>query len=230
MKITKKTLIHLIISALIIISSIIGSIQTINYGSSSNGNDILYFTVQSNLWLAAIYLIVLILELISFKKNKDIIPSYIHTLKFIFVVSITITFIVFFTILVPEIGSYVITMPGSLLVHLVSPVLAIIDYLIFENKQIRKKQTVIYPLIPPLIYFIVIIILSYNGLTFVNDQKVPYFFLDYERLTWFNISNNKIGVFYWVLILSILILGISYSLLKLNEVIQTKIALKREER
>lgn len=56
--------------------------------------------------------------------------------------------------------------------------------------------------------------LCYLGFVFIcvglnirfNGQLVPYFFLDYETLTWFNITEKGIGVFYYIIILLILVI------------------------
>lgn len=222
MSFKRKTIIQIVLSLIIILSAIVGSIQTISYGTTNNGNDLLYFTIQSNLWLACFHMIFLIYQIISLKKGVDVTPRVISTFKFIFVAAISLTFLVFFLFLVPELGAFVITIPGSILTHLVAPIIAIIEFIFFESKLKVNKKTSFYPIIAPLMYFIVIIILSYNGLTFIGNQKVPYFFLDYEKLGWFKITKSSIGVFYWVIILSVFVFLISFGLIKLNKFVQNK--------
>ena len=58
--------------------------------------------------------------------------------------------------------------------------------------------------------------LSFNGVKF-DGEIVPYFFLNYKELGWLSISSNGIGVVYWVIILTILVLAIEFVLLKIKD-------------
>jgi len=51
---------------------------------------------------------------------------------------------------------------------------------------------------------------------YAEGSIVPYYFLDYEKLGWLRISENGIGVIYWILIISVVMLGIGQLILALN--------------
>lgn len=140
-----------------------------------------------------------------------------RTLKYVLTVFISITFIVFFILLVPDLGWALVELPGSMPTHFWASIAVIIDYIYFEREHRVDKKMPFYAIIPPLIYFVVTIILSLNGVTYADNEPVPYFFLNVHELGWFRIESGELGVFYWVVIILELILGIGYSLLKLNQ-------------
>lgn len=151
------------------------------------------------------------------------------TLKYILTGSVTLTFIVFFAVLVPEIGLFVAKLPGSVETHFIAPLAAIHDYIFFELKHVATRRTVSLVMVPPWIYFAVILILSFTtNITYINDQPMPYFFLNYHQLGWFRIADGRIGVFYWVIILSILMLAIGFTLHLLNRSVRKHISRRRD--
>ena len=62
-------------------------------------NNVLYFTIQSNIWILGVSLI-----MCCFDWQHRKIPEIIFTVKFIFTVSITLTGIVYNLILAPQYG------------------------------------------------------------------------------------------------------------------------------
>lgn len=217
MKVKHHKSIHCILSIFIIVTASVGSWQTIFRANTSGANDLLYFTIQCNIWIALIHSYFLVAEWLEEKKSVFEIKNCMRTLKYVLTVSISITFIVFFILLVPDLGWAVVELPGSMPTHFWAPVAAIIDYIYFERKHRVHKKMPLYAIVPPLIYFVGTIILSLNGVTYVDNEPVPYFFLNFHEFGWFRIENGELGVFYWVLIILGLILGIGYSLLKLNQ-------------
>jgi hypothetical protein len=223
MKVNHQKTIHRILSIFTVVAALIGSLQTIFRPDSSPMNSLLYFTIQSNLWIALIHTYFLIIEWMEETKDHYEIKNGMRTLKYVLTVSISITFIVFFILLVPDLGWAVVELPGSMPTHFWAPIAAIIDYIFFEREHRVHKNTLFYTVIPPLIYFIVTIILSLNGVTYLGNEPVPYFFLNFYEFGWFRIENGEIGVFYWVVIIAILILGIGYGLLKLNQWVRERV-------
>ena len=60
------------------------------------------------------------------------------------------------------------------------------------------------------------LVLSHLAVRYDVDSIVPYYFLDYQKLGWLRISGNGIGVIYWILLISVVMLGIGQLLLILN--------------
>jgi len=61
-------------------------------------------------------------------------------------------------------------------------------------------------------------IASLSGVEFGYGAKVPYFFLDFYQYGWFNLGSFPMGVFWWILIVLGIVLGIGALLLKLKDI------------
>ena len=80
-----------------------------------------------------------------------------------------------------------INMRGSLGVHLIGPVFAIADFLVFDKEFSAKKIYAIYAVIPPLCYVAFVYILAALGVRWYDTMTAPYNFLNYAapaRLVW----------------------------------------------
>lgn len=217
----RDTIISIVIKCWIIIGFIIGYIDEVHSDAFMRTGAILYYTVQSNIWIAAIISVFLVYDIISLKKGKVVeIPNWLRLVKYIFTVAITITFIVYNFILYP--GS-VLTNAGesylnahTFLLHIFVPVLAIVDYILYDYSLQSTKKTKYLGLITPLYYFAFTLILSFIGVTYRKGEAMPYFFIDYKLNGWFNLGNGQIGVFYWIIIVLFVVLGISALLIKIK--------------
>lgn len=187
-------------------------------------NNILYFTIQSNIWILGICLVVCCYDWM----HKPI-PKNVFILKYIFTVAITLTGVVYNLILAPQYGFFY----GSfwkayslsvVLLHVVIPVLSVISYLWFDD-TIPGRKLYLAGGIMPLLYFAGVMLLSLNqrdeGLFESiggGSGRFPYFFMDYETNGWFTLSSNigKLGVFYWIAVGLLLTLGLGKALLWLK--------------
>lgn len=205
-----KTSISLLIEVLLVILGIYGIY--LNFGGSGfmgNGSMMLYFTIQSNITIIVITFIFFILKIFELIIKKDLIKNYLRLIKYVFTVAITITFLVFFVLLAPTLDtSYLLSM-NNLTVHFLVPLLALIDFFTFDNEIKFNKWNPLLGLIFPLLYLGFVFICIASNISF-NGQLVPYFFLDYETLTWFNITEKGIGVFYYIIILLIFVILLCY--------------------
>lgn len=213
--------ISIIIDLLIIISSGLGIYLTIGGINFMNQGALLYYTVQSNIYILVISAIFLLFKLLEKK-----IPQYLYIIKFICTVGITVTFLVFTFMLVPQMfggfNEYLLSL-GNLTVHFISPILAVISFIIFDKVNM-KKYTFLYGSIMPIVYCIFIMILTtikkeplFGGLG-GTMSRFPYFFMDYETNGWFRINNSiwELGFFYWFLIILIVVIIISKLYLRLS--------------
>lgn len=207
----KKLAISIIIKTIAIISSIYGIIKT--YFSPLSFT---YFTTLSNMFISAVLLVFLIKDILNITNKKVTFKNYLYIIKFLATISITLTFFVYLTILAPTIeggiiNSYLSNGAGSLCVHFITPILAIIDFLAFDNEYKSKKSHSIYAIIPPLSYVLFVVIASSLGLRW-GTMQAPYNFLNYGAPTgWFGFDLSilgwetlGIGVFYMIVVLSIL--------------------------
>ncbi len=177
-----------------------------------------YFTAQSNIWLGITFLLILI-------NRSNQIKDKLYILKFVFTVSISITAIIFCLLLAPFADeSYHVWSLSGILTHVVSPATALTDYFLDDYKIKFKRRTPFYAVFPPLIYFLCISIMHLFNVDFGRGQTFPYFFLNFfSPAGIFGFSNQApffIGVFYWVILLSLIVLLLSFFFSKLKIVQQ----------
>jgi len=218
-----------------ILSCVIGLIfQVIEWNSVYIGpnSTLLYFTTQSNIWIAAICLVFLIIDIKA--KGKREISNWLYIIKFMFTVAIMLTFIVFAVLLTPlQERNYLLSVTNICL-HNITPIFGIADFIVCDYGFLSKKRYVLLGTILPLIYCIVTLLLSFSGVTYGEDSSgatriVPYFFLDYKKLGWFSISDNGYGVLIWVLIITVLVLAMGAALLAISYLRGTRYMSKSQE-
>ena len=182
----------------------------------------IYFTNLSNY----LCLGVMIAELVScVKNNSDGYTNAHPKLKFVGLVAILLTFFVFNVFLAGEEGRDPLRNweIGSVLLHVVLPIMYVIDWLVFDERGRAKWRYVFDALSFPAIYFAFIIvhaaILGFdtsikNGLG--NPPLIyPYFFLNFERL-------QVGGVAKWLVIIVAAIMTVGALLVLIDRAIAKK--------
>lgn len=224
----RKKLLSILIKLFAIVSSVYGIIRTY-FGALS----FTYFTTLSNVFISIVLFIFLVKDIRSLCSKKDIhTPNYLYITKFLATISITLTFFVYMTILAPTIeggiiNSYLANGAGSLFVHFVTPILAIIDFLFFDKEYKSKKNHALYAIVPPLSYVLFVVVASDLGLRW-GTMAAPYNFLNFKAPTgWFGFDLSLmswetlgIGVFYMIVILSLLFIIIGRVFLLTHSKIQ----------
>ena len=158
-KIKISYILNIIISILVLLSLLI-----MLTGFKFMGNDLVltatkieafkFFTVDSNILIGIISLIMGIYEYKVIRGKKENMPDYIYTLKLIGTISVMLTFLVTTLYLAPSIknGYYVLYKNANLFFHLVIPLLSLISFIFFEkNNKIKFKYTFL-SLLPIIIY------------------------------------------------------------------------------
>ena len=182
---------------------------------------LLYFTQQSNLWIGITSLIFAIMLMKNDTKHLKTISIF----KYIFTVSITITGIIFCSILAPFADFNVWTF-SSILTHVIVPLLSIFDF--FTNRNILKidRKYISYTIIPPFIYFIFTAILCVLKIDFGRGDPYPYFFMNfYSEVGLFGFIAKwppQIGSFYWFVFFFIFIYLLSVAYQKLHTLLSNK--------
>ena len=191
-----------------------------SHGYSHWSKRFLYFTAQSNVWIS-----VTMLFLLAYTLRGKHPPQILSTLKYVFTVSITVTFLVF-TCLLGPFGdkSYHLWAFSSWLTHIFSPLFAIADFFVDTEKIPLSRGQVWVCAIPPLAYSALTILLQAYNVDFGRGVSYPYFFMDYRSpVGLFGFSKELpyfAGTFYWLLLLSILVMGIGVLYLKLHSTIK----------
>lgn len=192
-----------------------------------------YFTNISNILIDIILVLFLVLDVKKLKgkegkSGKDRKNQKLYIIKYLFTISITLTFLVYLCILAPTsnagfIQSYFRNGAASFCVHFVTPVLAIIDFFLFDYEYQSTAKHAIYATIPPLCYVIFIVILANGfGVRWEEGMMAPYNFINYgAKCGWFGFESGAvnsqtigIGTTYMMIVLIIIfiVLGEMYLL------------------
>ena len=180
----------------------------------------LFFTNLSNIWIGLTCLILAILLVIKLKTGKDCVKNWWYILKYVFTVSTTITGLVFCFLLAPNVnGQYHPWSFYSLLTHIVTPVLTLVDFFLDEHPNKFNAKHALLSLLPLLAYLAFASVFSLLKIDFGRGDTFPYFFLNYySPAGFFGFSDVKpfvMGSFYWIIIFLLLTLSISFTLIKL---------------
>ena len=205
----KNLIIRMLIRGSLIIVGVLGILFTFLSSSFMGGASVfLFFTVQSNITIILITLVFLINDFLLLFNKKPYVSQFLLILKYIFTIAITITFLVFFTMLAPLLGVDYLLSFNNFSLHAIVPILAIVDFFIFNTDiELSIPKSLLGTAMP--IYYVIFVYIGVPlGFEYMEGLKFPYFFLNYEKNGWFNISKDGIGVFYWIIILMIGIIGL----------------------
>lgn len=195
-----KNKLSLIYKILIVIVSFIA--LYLNFKLIPLEKNILYFTIQSNIFCFIFFFIIVILRLLKKEKKNNI----YYIIKGMVTMSITITMFVFQMVISTNgLGIYDGHLLECYLVHIVVPLLVIFDYIIFGEKGNLKKS---YPFIWSFIlifYSIFSFIYTLFGGTYINGAKYPYFYMDTDVYGMIGVLRNCLIVYVGFILYGILI-------------------------
>lgn len=207
----KKLLIQFIIRLALVAIGIAGILVTVISASFMGGwVAFLYFTVQSNITIILMEAFFAFDALRQMLGKKSLSNHVLYLIKYVFTVAITITFLVFAFVLAPTLGADYLLSYGNFSLHFIVPILALVDFFIFNHDIKLNKVNCLWGLGMPIYYLIFFFIGIPFNLKYIGNDPAPYFFLNFEKLTWFSFTSNGPGVFYWILILTGAITGLCY--------------------
>ena len=186
----------------------------------------MFFTIQSNIALALISLIGLVLLL----KDRRF-GSVWYVIKFVGTVSITLTGAVFTFVLAPTLGEYAWN-AQNVLTHVAVPAAAIADFFVTGVYGNIRKRSVFFAILPPLVYAVYAGIGYAAGWEFAEGINYPYFFLNWGSPAGaFGFVNELpfMGCVWWILALLLLLLFVGFLYLLIIDGIK-KIMKKRATR
>ena len=152
------------------------------------------------------------------KKNKDIYVSTAPFLKFIGVLAILLTFLVFNLLLAgrPDRDPQANWRISSISFHVILPIMYVIDWLLFyEHKKVRwfyPLTSVIFPLVYIVFVYVRAAILNFNPEV---PYIYPYFFLNLE-------TQGVAGVAKWVVILFAGFVALGYIFYGIDKIVKSK--------
>ena len=182
-------------------------------GYSHWSKRLLYFTSQSNIWIALCMLMILILSLPSLRERIRL-KNFLYILKYVFTVSITLTGFIFCVVLAPGAANdnYNAWSGASIMTHVLVPVLTIVDFFLDSYRVNLEKRHLLYTAIPPFIYMIFATVLVLAKVDFGRGDAFPYFFFNYySPAGFFGFSDEMpyiLGSFYWIIFMFALIIGV----------------------
>ena len=222
MKEKSRNISSVVMKLIIAILAIVGVGLTYFLGHTHGPSCFLYFTIQSNLWIAMMDVILAIFIILLLKNKISKLDNRLYIAHYVFTVSITITGLVYCFILLP---AYAMVDPSetggakpfnapAVILHMVVPVLACIDFLVFTRHANFKWKDSFWALIPPLYYLVFSLIGFYANWNFGDGRNFPYFFLNYNSPAGFfgfsDVMPYFMGSFYWMIIMILIVLGIAF--------------------
>ena len=204
----KKIIISIIFNSIIFSLMVLGLIMAftglkfdLSFGPKPTfGNVMKYFTVQSNIFMGIMSLLFVINAILYLKKNIEM-NKIVFIIKYVSTVCVAITFSTVVFILTPIFyrdNIFGLFYDGNFLFHLVIPVLSIITFLFFENRNDIKIKITFTGMIPFIIYTIFYLIAA---LLHMENGKIV------DGYDWYGFLYNGIPIF---ILLSFVMVILSY--------------------
>ena len=111
-----------------------------------------YFTVQSNLLMAAVSLLMLVFNVIILINGGGEAPYWVIAVKHVGTVAVMLTFSVVMFIFVPATGLKFMIEGDSIYMHLISPLLALIAFVFLDRGPALSYTGVLYGMLPTALY------------------------------------------------------------------------------
>ncbi|MGE5371172.1 MAG: Pr6Pr family membrane protein [Solirubrobacterales bacterium] len=155
-----------------------------------------YFTVQSN-WFIGIMAAVFLYQ--EIRTRQKVTSQLLYSLKYLATTAVALTFTIFSVVLLPTVPLDYLMSWGNVLLHDVVPVLAVLDYLLYDTDFKAEAKNIAWTVIMPVCYFGFVMLGLLLDFRYIDNQRIPYFFLDFHKLGWFGLGPSGPGVFYWLL-------------------------------
>ena len=203
-----KTVVKILIKAALAIVGILGIVFTALSSAFMGGASVFFFfTVQSNIFIIAMALIFLVNEVVVLLKKKSFINQTLLHIKYVATVAITITFLVFFTMLAPLMGIDYLLSFNNFSLHAIVPILAIVDFFLFDTDIKITYKSSLLATISPISYVVFVYIGRIFNLKYTENLYYPYFFLNIDS-NGFLFEKRTMGVIPWIIILLGAIIGL----------------------
>lgn len=220
----KVTFISYALKIIVVVSAVLGIILSAAGGRSKfmGGKVVfMYFTIQSNIAIAVICAIGLVLMI----RHAEVGRVWC-VIKFVGTVSITLTGLVFCFVLAPTMKSNAWNIQNTL-THVIVPVGAIADFLVtapFVPVEIKGRD-VLFVTVPPLLYCVYAAVGYVRGWQFSPGFNYPYFFLNWGSPAGvFGFSDQLpfMGTGWWIIALLLLLILVGYLYLAVVRLIRRR--------
>ena len=203
-----KSIIKILIKVALVIAGVLGIVLTAQSTDFMGGGSVFFFfTVQSNIFIMLMALIFLVNEVAVLIIKKSFINQVLLHIKYTATVAITITFLVFFTMLAPLMGvDYLLSFKNYSL-HAIVPILAIVDFFLFDKDIQLTYKSSLLATIPPVCYVVFVYVGAIFKIQYTKDLYYPYFFLNIDTNGFF-FEKGTMGIIPWIIILLGFIIGL----------------------
>lgn len=203
-----RSIIKILIKVALVIAGVLGIVLTAQSTDFMGGGSVFFFfTVQSNIFIMLMALIFLVNEVAVLITKKSFINQVLLHIKYTATVAITITFLVFFTMLAPLMGvDYLLSFKNYSL-HAIVPILAIVDFFLFDKDIQLTYKSSLLATIPPICYVVFVYVGAIFKIQYAKDLYYPYFFLNIDTNGFF-FEKGTMGVIPWIIILLGFIIGL----------------------
>ena len=203
-----KAISKIAIKAVLVIVAILGIVLTAQSTEFMGGGSVFFFfTVQSNIFIMLIALLFLINEVELLISKKNYINQVFLHIKYVATIAITITFIVFFTMLAPLMGMDYLLSFKNFSLHAIVPILAIVDFFLFDKDIQLTYKSSLLATIPPVCYVVFVYVGAIFKIQYAKNLYYPYFFLNIDTNGFF-FEKGTMGIIPWIIILLGFIIGL----------------------
>lgn len=210
-----KNIVSLFLDFIVFLLSVIGFLLMFflgkDSGLSSHGfSSLRYFTVLSNLFMGLISFLMFISMLIAMKKRREMSEKWL-VLSHVATVSVTITFLVvaFFLAIKAQLdgrGYFSMFRGSNLIFHFILPVLAILNFTIFEKGKKMPFYSLFFAYIPIVLYGIFYVCNFYFHWVISNEGNYDW----YGFLSNGNAIQLMLVLFAFILITFLISFGLAF--------------------
>lgn len=123
-----------------------------------------FFTVQSNCFMAACSAVMLVFNVTALLRGAAQVPYWFETVKLSATVAVSVTLFVVMLVFVPATGFKPMIEGDNIFMHLISPVLAIITFVLFDGSVRLAPSALAFAMIPvfayAVLYFVMVMVLG----------------------------------------------------------------------
>ena len=159
-----------------------------------------FYTIQSNLLAIIMFTMLIPCNVNGLREGIRGSAVYFTRFRMVCSVNLLLTFFVFWLLLAPNLPIFYLLSIDNMLIHLIAPLLCLIDYILFSETGKLKYRDAYFTCIFPYIYSTSAIIAGYIGFNygarFVSKKylsseivgsywvprRAPYFFLDFDEI------------------------------------------------
>ncbi|MCL2671397.1 MAG: Pr6Pr family membrane protein [Clostridiales bacterium] len=147
----------------------------------------LYYTLQSNVLAVVLFAMLTTRTAISLREGKRGSAAFFARFEMVCACDLLITFAVYWVMLAPILTN--LWQFANIAVHGITPLLCLLDYLLFATGRRLKYRDVYYVCIFPLLYVVFAVFVRFTGYLYrfpgaegETVSRYPYYFLDFDTL------------------------------------------------